>query len=370
MRVVTAALVGLLASGCAATAPAVKPVAKPSAAVPAPAKIAVRAAKKAPPPELAALETEGDEIVTVTLAPQDFAQAKIPLRPVSVDLSSLPRTTLPAPLEYNDRPAEMPAGTRAKFKTEDAYGRTYDSYRSLYLSLEDAPIARLQIGSVLPGNHAAAKAYATCYDNYPTAIIQPARWETITTDADGAVHYSLTDAWFDGKECAAVALQTVDVKPAPIAGGLMYAFIDECKSCGHPRVILLAPGQASAPRATALGGESFASVGAFTVIALPLRHGGSASFSARLSSPGINDWLGALKRPKMESQSAMAVIGFDVAQTVNETSPTAVVYATLIETGSANPLALMSSFMRPPPKFRPGHRGKRPLPHFRFHDEL
>ncbi len=343
-------LAGALGCAGAPAAPktaAAKPAPKAApAAEPAPERVAETQPQEA--------SKEDDGILSVAMAVQDFATAKVPLRPVSVDVGALPRVALPPVLTFNDRPAEMPAGPRTAFKTEEAYrGSNYDHMRALYFEIEGAPLTRLQIGTVTANNTAAAKAYVTCYDNYPSPIIQPARWETLTTDEAGAVHYRVTDAWFDGKECGAVALQTIDVKPTPIAGGLMYAFIDECKSCGHPQVVVLAPGNA-VPRAAGLGAESMAAMGTFTIATLPVQRGGSASFIAHLTQPGMTEWFNGIKHNSpLQPGSSLALIGFDVAQAVEEGDPTAIAYATVVMSSGTIDQAVLSSMFRPRKVVRP-----------------
>ncbi len=90
-------------------------------------------------------------------------------------------------------------------------------------------------------------------------------------------------------------------------------------------------------------------MGTFMVATLPILRGGSASFNARLTGQGMNEWFTGLKRERPATElSSMALIGFDIAQAVDESDPTAIAYATLVNSNSQMSPALLGSIMGTP----------------------
>jgi hypothetical protein len=278
---------------------------------------------------------------------------------------------LPVGPSYNDRPAALPAGPHADLvveRTGPAGGTRSATVKlgsSLVKSTVEAPLTRLQIGSATLAGGVSSMGRVSCYDNYPQALLQPARWETLGPGADGAVHYRLTDAWFDARECTGVVIGTVDVVVTPLAGGLMYAFVDECEECGHARLVVLSPsGQA---RASSVGGLAQAGGGSFTVAVLPLVRGGSAVFAAQVAGAGMLEWFRGFGR-KESALDGAAVLGVELAQTVGDSDATAIAYATIVQSrGPDGAFVSLSAFGRPqklrrpppphPPRIPPKPRG-------------
>jgi hypothetical protein len=269
----------------------------------------------------------------VTLVDQHSKQQgpqRLPVRPVSFDLDSLPQFDMPAPLDRKSAPRSLPNTHAAPLKI-DKQSRSWRSKRdgdAVYVRVA-APLARLQIGTIAEGRLGQQRVYRTCGASYQRAgQLLPARWVSIDVDNRGEAVLRVTDAWFDVKTCKAAVANETEFQPAAVMGGLMFAYKSRCKDCSEgERITVIAPALTNFAT-SGMGGKASASHGGFSVVELPVQRGGAAAFKGRVGNHALSTWLRALKAPRRSVKSAL--VGVEIAQAVSDDAPLAVAYATLL----------------------------------------
>lgn len=332
---ILAASVALAACGGSATAPAKAPAPQKDTA-----RVASQPKAKSPPkaPQKAIklvslFQTgESDEPAAnlppgIMIASRDARMAQVPVQPAELNLGSLPLAEVPEPLKHESAPKALPNAAPSNAIRIEKVARSRNS--AVYIVLK-AKMGRLQIGSINPQLNAGDRVYRTCGEEYYTRpMLTPARWETMTVDAQGKAEYRVVDAWFDQKSCDAAVVSTTVVRPQPVLGGLMYAFQTKCDKCksGHT-VTFLAP-SIHQLAASGVGGKAHASHGnALSLITLPIRKGGAASFAGTIHVHNLAQWLQAMKQ---EAPKADVSIGVEISQAVADEGPHAIAYATFIK---------------------------------------
>jgi hypothetical protein len=329
----------------------------PKADSPAGAKertVQAHAAKPGEPPRTNAKRAKGQtgELDGVMFVRQTQFDQRVPVQPAEMDLDSLPSYAVPEPLAYNKAPAALPASLfKAPLRNEKidpGYG--YGGYGTAVYVILEAKLGRLQIGSVAENSNAADRVYRTCGESYYTQpALTPARWETLTMGSDGKPEYRIVDAWFDAKSCEASVVSETVVHPKPVLGGLMYGFQSTCESCPTKHSVTFLSPALSQLAASGLGGTASVSHGSFSIIRLPVRKGGAASFTGMIHSHSLSQWLSPMpKAPEIPSVAepvqfkgapvpppqpsfSDAHFGIEITQTVNDEAPTAIAYATFMQ---------------------------------------
>jgi hypothetical protein len=285
----------------------------------------------------------------VIRAPFTFDQ-RVPVEPAELDLESLPIYELPEALTSAKAPTSMPPSLGVPKLRVDSINSGWHSYggydSAVYVVLE-AKLGRLQIGSIAENQNASDRVYRTCGEKvYSSPLLAPARWETIERAEGGAVEYHIVDAWFDAMSCLASIMRETRLAPKPLLGGLMMAYRTRCDTCAvREQVVFIAPALTQIGTA-GLGGPAVASHGSFSVVKLPLRRGGAASFSGMVMAHSLRPWLDATggKLPEVPSkvvaqpsstqppvQNMTDVhMGIEIQHAVVDEEPQAIAYATLL----------------------------------------
>lgn len=267
----------------------------------------------------------------VTVAARSPDNRRTPVEPTALDLAALPVAAIPKPLEHTHAPKKLPPSQpRDDLRIEpiDTGYRSRSQPVSAVYVVVDAKMARLQIGTVASDRNASDRVYRTCSDKYYSQpVLTPARWETLTIDEAGTAEYRVVDAWFDAQSCEAAVVKETVIHPKPVLGGLMFAFQSKCDEC-FPRhaVTFLAPALTQLA-AGGVGGKAQASHGKFSIVELPVRRGGAASFTGTAPAHALKPWL---ESTTWRTIDADVMIGAEITQAVPDRAPQAIAYATLV----------------------------------------
>lgn len=256
---------------------------------------------------------------------------RVRVAPTSLELAALPSVDVPEPLDAKDAPERLPpskATPRLKIEKIDSGWRARGAEGSAVYVVLDAPLGRIQIGAIAPDRNATDRVYRTCGDRYYSkATLTPARWQTLTREG-GVTKLTIVDAWFDAQSCEASVVRETEVAPKPVLGYMLYGFRSPCTSCGAgERVTFIAPplGQVAAD---GVGGKATVSHGSFTLVELPLRRGGAASFTGQAAAHAMKTWAEALD---VDNATAVDVMmGAELQQAVGDDQPVGIAYGTIL----------------------------------------
>jgi hypothetical protein len=251
------------------------------------------------------------------------------VKPQTIDLSNLPVLPEMKPLRYKDAPNRLPPGASPfalKPTNSRSWGAARSGPRSVYVSVAQNGLSRLQLGSPSGQRGGSERVYRRCGSSQHTrGSLTPVRWETFRLVGGETPSYSLHQGWFETVSCDAVEVRREQVRPATIVDGLLYAFISECSDCAHKRQLSLVMPQASDAAVDSIGGKATTTHGSFTVVNMPMRRGGGSAFTATLRRHAITSWA---RKLGIEAAAGEQVrIGMDVVQAVDEAAPTAIAYA-------------------------------------------
>jgi hypothetical protein len=273
-------------------------------------------------------------------------------------IADLPVSGIPEPLSATTAPSEPPSGDEAPdifVDWQSAVSRMAvvpraETYVSVRVSLRGHKLARLRIGGnegTVTGG-AGGGIYVVCRvpDEAPRRFVS-ARWESLAAAPSagsgagsassagakpGPVTLTVTDAWFDMRECKATVVKRTTVELKPLSGGILYGYRETCQKCspGAPTelVTLLGP-MPQTINASGVGGEAATVLGALTRVTLPVRKGGGGSLVARYGAGIVRDWLSSLSRPGSPNEDV--VVGVDITQGVSDAEPIALAYASLVK---------------------------------------
>jgi hypothetical protein len=253
-----------------------------------------------------------------------------PVRPTGIDLASLPLGEIPKPLLHDEAPKSLPNGRRSsEIKIEQVNAHSRSRSNAVYVVL-GAKMGRIQVGNVNSSLNAGDRVYRTCGEQYyKQPMLTPARWETFAVDGKGHAEYRVTDAWFDGMSCETAVIRTTVIRPKPLLGGLVYGFQTKCDDCPSKRTVTFIAPTVSQIAANGVGGQATASHGsAMSLITLPVRRGGAASFTGTVHFHNLKRWLEATNQ---ESPAADVTVGVEISQAVGDDAPQAITYATFIK---------------------------------------
>ncbi|HVY45746.1 MAG TPA: hypothetical protein VHB21_07695, partial [Minicystis sp.] len=269
--------------------------------------------------------------------------------PVAFDLAELPRARLDAmPLVEEFRPQQKnPPGPPPKLGPIDPEIRVapYDANersapgdnRNVRLSLVELTggralgpgLAQLGLVEQIRRSRTAVSREIVehCGNGYGYDRWVPIRWSRVYIEQDGA-RVAIGDAIFDRVSCSAHVLQRADAKAAPLLpGGRMYAFVGCGESCATRASLVIVMPRANQASAASLGGDPEEEVGAFTLVDVPVEHGGGASVVAALQPSELSAWLGALVKIAPPVSGPAKVVGVEVTQSVRDRRPVAIAYA-------------------------------------------
>jgi hypothetical protein len=260
------------------------------------------------------------------------ANTRVPVKPAALNLEDVPLVVLPKPLKREKAPKTLPPSrgdSALEVEKIDSGWRARGTHGDAVYVVLGEKLGRLQIGTIADDRNASERVYRTCGERYYNRpMLTPARWQTLTVNDDGEVEYKIVDAWFDAKSCKASVVRETVVKPKPVLGTLLFAFRATCEECLPKETInFLAPplGQVSA---NGVGGKASTSQGSFTLVRLPLRRGGAASFTGQVQSQALTRWVEALGGKNMGKSDV--VMGAEIQHAVADTAPIAITYATLV----------------------------------------
>ncbi len=247
------------------------------------------------------------------------------VRPATIDIAALPMAEIPPPLAYTDAPNTLPVSLSVPaIQTMEVDGRrkSLQSKRSVYL-VHKKKLARMQVGHISTERSASNRLYRACGEpHHKNARLRPARWETIE-EARGELVYRVVDAWFDAKTCDAAVVRNTVIHPQALVGGLVLAYRSKCVDCPSPQTVTFLTPTLSGVSAQGLGGDAAIGRGAFSIVTLPLRRGGAASFTGMVRAHSFGEWPtgGA-------NYDAPAILGVDITHAVTDDAPSAIAYAT------------------------------------------
>ena len=340
MRSLTALLCSA-AVACSSAAPAPKKpaqTAKSPDAAPAPSGTHPgRAITPTPRTDFAGLFKDKDKdeakrdlppgIVIISNRPEE----RLSVKPTTLDIASLPIADIPKPLEHKNAPRHLPNTKTTKDlrieKIETGYRRNASQSNAVYVVV-NSKLARLQIGSVGNARSASDRVYRTCGEKYyARPLLTPARWEILKLSGPRA-EYRVVDAWFDAKSCTASVVKATVIRPQPVLGGLMFAFRNQCDDCIERDTVTFVGPFLNDVSASGVGGAAAASHGSFSLLTLPLKRGGSASFVGTARTHSLKSWLEALNYTVPVADVTM---GVEVSHAVSDQQPRAITYATFRE---------------------------------------
>lgn len=276
--------------------------------------------------------------------------------PEAFRIADLPVSGIPEPLSAATAPSEPPSGDEAPdifVDWQSAVSRMAvipraETYVSVRVSLRGHKLARLRIGGsegTVTGG-AGGGVYVVCRvpEEAPRRFVS-ARWESLAAAPSsganpsagagakpGPVTLTVTDAWFDMRECKATVVKRTTVELKPLSSGILYGYRETCQKCspGAPTeiVTLLGP-MPQTINASGVGGDAATVLGALTRVTLPVRKGGGGSLVARYGAGIVRDWLSSLSRPGSPNEDV--VVGVDITQGVSDEEPIALSYASLVK---------------------------------------
>ena len=279
---------------------------------------------------------DGDDLPpgVIRLNPQDgedLDAGRVRVAPAALELASLPSVEVPEPLDAKDAPDTLPPSKAApglEIEKIDSGWRARGAEGSAVYVVLGSKLGRIQIGAIAPDRNATDRVYRTCGDRYYNkATLTPARWQTLTREG-GVTKLTIVDAWFDARSCEASVVRETTVAPKPVLGYMLYGFRSPCSSCGAgERVTFIAPplGQVAAD---GVGGKATVSHGSFTLVELPLRRGGAASFTGQVAAHAMKTWAEALDIDDAPPVDVM--MGAELQQAVGDDQPVGIAYGTIL----------------------------------------
>jgi hypothetical protein len=252
--------------------------------------------------------------------------------PISFRVAELPVGRVPRALDAAKAPSALPLGGEPSDLLIDWRGgdpaAAKNGFVTVRLAVQGDPMGRLRVGtneSSLSGSGAGV--YVTCGTS-PGArpMILPARWETVTKSGDTLL-YTVTDAWFDARECRGHLVGRSSVQARRLPSGLLYAFracAGTGDACGDESITFIGP-RANMVSATGIDEQrARAMLGSFSFVVLPVRRGAAGAFVERIASHSLKEWY------KMTGTEARferdVVLGVDIVQGVEDPEPVAISY--------------------------------------------
>lgn len=325
----------------------------------------------------AVADTDGldaPEIQILASAGRGQGRERSTMEPQGFKVSDLPLLEIPEPLAASAAPKSPPDGEDAAELFVDWQSALRGSsiiarpetYTSVRVSLRGQRLARIRVGgsegTVAGGGGGGIYVVCRVPEDAPKRFVS-ARWESLassmvsgtlapssggaTASPDAPATLTITDAWFDMRECKATIVRRTSIQVKALAGGLLFAYRERCVKCAPGAstelVTLLSPMPAQAS-ASGIGGDATTALGAVSRVTLPIRKGGGGSFIARYTAGITRDWLGALSR--RGAPDGDVVVGVDIAQGVGDPEPVALAYASPLESSSPDPAAPPSNGSR------------------------
>jgi hypothetical protein len=338
----------LALSACSAT-PAPPPKA---ATAPAPARPAAMAAGPQIPAAFASVIAPAEPPPMAALARRlamVIDGAKPQVTPFSIDLSTLPRTEMHAPLDAKqvaklDR-SKLVEDADLTVKPADGYARQYmlsfgfkDPSKVSFAHVRVTSTYGVNEGWFGEGYNSAINTYMTCGQS---AELVPIHWETVKMEKD-QVTYAVSDGVLDRQTCRVLAVRkSVAVAKPLLPKGILYGF-RACESgCTEGDDLTLLFPRAAASAAGALGGGADRASGSFSMVSFPIQRGGGGAFIARVMRRDVVAWqlrAADLKEPDKAlaiSSDAARVgamflssfeIGVEVSQGHDDSAPIAIAY--------------------------------------------
>ncbi len=164
----------------------------------------------------------------------------------------------------------------------------------------------------------------------------PIRWSSVDVENDG-VHVAVGDVVFDRVACSVHSIQHSDTKAAQlIPGGVMYGFLGCGESCQTRESLVVVMPHSNNAASSSLGGDPQEQIGTFSLVEIPIEHGGGGSLVASINRPEISGWHKALTGMDVPAPQRNTVMGVEVTQSVRDASPLAIAY---VEAREAAPVA-------------------------------
>jgi hypothetical protein len=128
-------------------------------------------------------------------------------------------------------------------------------------------------------------------------------------------------------------VQHVETKAAQLVpGGVMYGFLGCGESCQMRESLVIAMPRANNAASASLGGDPEEQIGTFSLIEIPIEHGGGASLVTLVNGVDVGAWHSALVGQTIPAASRNEVMGIEVTQSVRDASPLAIAYVEARET--------------------------------------
>jgi hypothetical protein len=187
-----------------------------------------------------------------------------------------------------------------------------------------------------PGTGGGKELNERCGDTFGYDRWVPIRWSRVGVEDDG-VHVGVGDVVFDRVACSVHTIQRIDSKAAQLVpGGVMYGFLGCGESCQTRESLVVVMPHAATAASASLGGDPTEQLGTFSMIELPIEHGGGGSLVALINGYDISAWHKALTGMDVPPASRPTVMGIEVTQSVRDASPLAIAY---VEARDAAPVA-------------------------------
>lgn len=292
-----ALVLGLALSACSAAPP------PRSAAAPAPRK-AAKAAPSAPeaaapapltPVVAPALPTPMAEMARRLAMAIDGVKPQVKTFPI--DLASLPRAVMHAPLDVKDASkldrTKLAEDPDLSVKPAEGYARSYmlsfafkDPSKVAYARVRIQGTYGTNEGWFGDGYNGSMNTYMTC--GAPGEV--PLHWEAVQIE-DDRVEYTVADGLLDRQSCRILRVHksTAAAKPL-LPRGVLYGFVACEGSCKESEELTVLFPRSSASAAGALGGEADRATGSFSVVSFPVQRGGGGAFVARISRRDAVAW--------------------------------------------------------------------------------
>lgn len=270
--------------------------------------------------------------------------AKPQVKTYPIDLTTLPRATMHAPLDAKEAAkldrSKLVEDPDLSVKPADGYARSYMLAFS-FMDPSKIAYARVRIQGTYGANEGwFGDGYNGTMNTYMTCGAAgdpvPLHWESVQIESE-QVKYTVVDGLLDRQSCRVLrARQSTAVAKPLLPRGILYGFRACEGSCSESEELTLLFPRSSASAAGALGGDAARATGSFSLVSFPIQRGGGGAFVARITrrdavawqlrSAGVKD--GDKATPLLDDTARLGnmflsafEIGVEVSQTHTDEAP-------------------------------------------------
>jgi hypothetical protein len=270
----------------------------------------------------------------VTFRVADLPLAKMPEIPRPEDATPVPGQQPKPP------PKNAAVADDVQVEPNDTAAPPTD--RTVKLTLRDRSPGNPGVGQIALWDHVrrgrngggGAMVYERCGPGYSSSRYTDVRWDRFRIAPGGEAELTVTQGHFDRLKCEAYVRTTATVKPRPILpGGLLYGF-RACApdSCARQSLVLVYP-RASGAAANSLGADPREQMSVFSLLSIPMQHGGGGSMVASITGNDLAAWHKTVAGVDGPPITRQILVGVEVTQSVSDPEPIAIAYFDAAEDG-------------------------------------